>query len=316
MTLSPNKTFLGIGITVPSANLHLHSVQNLTASLSAMELAAPLSYANLFQMTNPATGTTHSDGFIIQQTDNAISINQKENANLFIGGIGGGFTIRPNGNISIGYSPAQYKLDIDGTTCVRKQLTVKGRSFIDSTLTVGTYLNTVTLGAAVGSGMLWGNGYIGFNAQRNNGAWNLLNDGANNGATVIWSNVQGELFIATVPTTGASNKTLTDQQMVNSIKLNLKSNGTLKAKEILVTLSNWPDYVFNKEYRLMTLKETEEYIQKNGHLPNVPSASEVEKEGIQLGEMNAILLQKIEELTLYVIELEKKMEKRKKGNEK
>lgn len=58
----------------------------------------------------------------------------------------------------------------------------------------------------------------------------------------------------------------------------------------------------------MSLKETERFIKQYGHLPNVPSAAEVEKEGIELGEMNAILLQKIEELTLYVIELQKQID--------
>ncbi|MBR4838393.1 MAG: hypothetical protein IK004_08165 [Bacteroidales bacterium] len=68
------------------------------------------------------------------------------------------------------------------------------------------------------------------------------------------------------------------------------------------------DFVFDNNYHLMSLKDTESFIKQNGHLPNVPSAAEVEKGGIELGEMNAVLLQKIEELTLYVIELEKKIE--------
>ncbi len=65
--------------------------------------------------------------------------------------------------------------------------------------------------------------------------------------------------------------------------------------------SNWPDFVFEEDYNLPTLTQVESYIDQNKHLPNVPSAAEVEKDGIDLGEMDKILLQKIEELTLYTI---------------
>ena len=75
-----------------------------------------------------------------------------------------------------------------------------------------------------------------------------------------------------------------------------------------MTLSGWPDYVFGEEYKLMSLGETEQYIKENGHLPGVPSAQEVEDEGLSLGEMNARLMQKVEELTLHVIELQKQID--------
>jgi len=82
-----------------------------------------------------------------------------------------------------------------------------------------------------------------------------------------------------------------------------------------VTLTGWPDYVFDKSYNLMPLSETEQYIQANGHLPNVPSAAEVEADGMSVGEMNKVLLQKVEELTLYVIELQKQIDELKKERE-
>ncbi|WP_163408513.1 hypothetical protein [Flavobacterium ajazii] len=68
--------------------------------------------------------------------------------------------------------------------------------------------------------------------------------------------------------------------------------------------SGWPDFVFDKEYKLPSLTEVAHYINTNGHLQNIPSACEVEENGILLGEMNAKLLQKIEELTLYIIQQE------------
>jgi hypothetical protein len=85
----------------------------------------------------------------------------------------------------------------------------------------------------------------------------------------------------------------------------LAVNGTIKAKEVIVTLDGWPDFVFAEDYRPMPLDQVEQYIRANGHLPGVPSAAEVAAGGVKLGEMQAILLQKVEELTLHVIELEK-----------
>ncbi|GGH31491.1 hypothetical protein FAZ19_22500 [Sphingobacterium alkalisoli] len=85
----------------------------------------------------------------------------------------------------------------------------------------------------------------------------------------------------------------------------LSVNGNIRAKEIKVETANWPDYVFEAEYEAMSLPEIEMYIKQNGHLPEIPSAPEVEKEGISLGEMNKILLKKVEELTLHLIQKEK-----------
>lgn len=67
----------------------------------------------------------------------------------------------------------------------------------------------------------------------------------------------------------------------------------------------WPDYVFSKDYNLMKLSDVEAYIERNGHLPEIPSANEVMRNGISVAETSARLLQKVEELTLYVIEQQK-----------
>ncbi len=89
-------------------------------------------------------------------------------------------------------------------------------------------------------------------------------------------------------------------------------NGKVAAAEVKVALyNNWSDFVFYDNYKLPTLKEVENYIKEKGHLKDIPSAKEVEKNGIFLGEMNAKLLQKIEELTLYTIQQEKEIERQK-----
>lgn len=80
-------------------------------------------------------------------------------------------------------------------------------------------------------------------------------------------------------------------------------NGFVKSKGIKVDPNGFPDFVFLPDYRLRSLGATAQYIKQFGHLPEIPSASEVEKEGLELGDMTKRLLQKIEELTLYMIEL-------------
>lgn len=89
----------------------------------------------------------------------------------------------------------------------------------------------------------------------------------------------------------------------------MKMDGKLFAKEIELKANVWADYVFKPDYRLMPLNELESFIKTNNHLPNIPTEREVKAQGINVAEMNAKLLQKVEELTLYVIELKKENEK-------
>jgi hypothetical protein len=98
---------------------------------------------------------------------------------------------------------------------------------------------------------------------------------------------------------------------VNVSAYQLFVRGGILTEEIRVNLrdtNGWADYVFNKDYKLKSLAEVEQFIIENGHLPNVPSAKTVKEDGIELGEMAKIQQEKIEELTLYIIELNKKLE--------
>jgi len=90
-------------------------------------------------------------------------------------------------------------------------------------------------------------------------------------------------------------------------------NGSILARKVKVTLDYFPDYVFKPGYKLRSLKETEDFIALNGHLPEVPCAEEVAENGADLGELNKILLKKIEEITLHLIRLEKEVNALKNG---
>lgn len=94
---------------------------------------------------------------------------------------------------------------------------------------------------------------------------------------------------------------------IESLTHRLEVNGTIRSKEVIVEAVNWPDYVFSKEYDLPSLTSIEKYISEHKHLPNIPSASEVEMNGQLLGETQKKMMEKIEELTLYIIQLEKRI---------
>ena len=88
----------------------------------------------------------------------------------------------------------------------------------------------------------------------------------------------------------------------------LAVNGTITTTKIKVTQEGWADYVFDSSYQLAPLSQVERFVRTNKHLPDVPSAAEVKKEGLNLGDNQAVLLKKIEELTLYIIDQNKRVE--------
>ncbi len=144
----------------------------------------------------------------------------------------------------------------------------------------------------------------------------------------MYGNVGGGIYFATIPSTGTTDQTgISDATIFNNVKFLINPDGNvaiglnsipdpnfkltvcgaMHAKRVVVSLG-WCDFVFAKDYKLRTLEETEKYINVNGHLPEIPSAKEVETNGGDLGELVRLQMQKIEELTLYLIEQNKKIE--------
>ena len=168
------------------------------------------------------------------------------------------------------------------------------------------------------------------NNEGDNSRIELLQDGNLHGALIgfnlDWSNGgpsdAGNLFRIVTRSGGVNS---VDNFVINPITKNvgigtanpdskLSVNGNIKSREVKVTVDGWSDFVFEKDYDLPTLKEVENHIKEKGHLKDIPSAAEVEKNGIFLGEINAKLLQKIEELTLYAIDQEKELQIQKQKN--
>ena len=92
-----------------------------------------------------------------------------------------------------------------------------------------------------------------------------------------------------------------------SVKLDVA--GTIRAHEVKVCLNQGCDYVFDEDYELMNLNELSAFVKTNKHMPDVAPAAQMEEEGINLSEMNVLLLKKVEELTLYVIQQQEMLDK-------
>lgn len=173
----------------------------------------------------------------------------------------------------------------------------------------GTY-TTAKIGDGRGSWWFNANSYSdgnGYNNITNNayydGGWKRLETGSES-----W--FLGSFVTATSPGTGSfrimhANPQSGATNITNLAALfEVSANGKVYASEIVVTAAaNWPDYVFASDYKLMPLNEVAKYIKANNHLPNVPTAEEIGKGGIAVGEMQKVQMQKIEELTLYTVQL-------------
>lgn len=161
-----------------------------------------------------------------------------------------------------------------------------------STMLYGSSSNGLNIISDVGTGSIGPNtGVIRFITCATSGGVTSLSSG-NDALTRMIINASGNIGIGT--STPAEK---------------LSVNGKIRAKEIKVETSGWSDFVFEPSYKLPDLKQTEVFIKENKHLPDIPSAKEVAENGINLGEMNSKLLQKIEELTLYIIDQNKRIEK-------
>ena len=310
-----NFTTLGVGITTPEGVLHIHSSTIYTPPVEPGtnndgDGNRLLDYQTVFRITNSNTGVSDGDGFVIDQFNSNVTFRQYEQGALsFLAPTGQGFTLSPTANFGIGTTNPAEKLHVIGNARIEGFFNATSRTVI------GSDCQTLTLGKAHTAELGYGTSYIGFNAQRSSStSWICNSSTTQNGGAVIWSTIYGDILFANLPSDGtSSSQTFTDNQVRSHVNLKLSADGLLMAKEVKVTLTGWPDYVFGDTYKLMTLEETEQYILDHGHLPDVPSATEVEEEGLSLGEMNKVLMQKVEELTLHVIELQKQIDKLKKG---
>ena len=273
-TFTPNDLYwnqgqVGIGLSDPKSKLDISLNTNfMYEDESGFKLTYPIPFLN------PNIPPINQNIFEIRQKTFGSSFSTK-------------MVVKTNGNIGIATSSPDAKLHVKNVNGSTLDAHLEGFTLIDGN-NASALFGTNT-GAPYGE---WGIEYNNYGPISGLNFWKP--SGSNGfGNYFMFISDQGNVSIGTDDSKG--------------YKFAVK--GKMIAEEIVVKLhGNWPDFVFKKEYGLMSLEDVECFIKENSHLPTMPSASEVEEAGIPLGEMNAKLLQKVEELTLYVIELKKEID--------
>ncbi|WP_257667170.1 hypothetical protein [Parapedobacter tibetensis] len=193
----------------------------------------------------------------------------------------------PDGNVGIGVADPQEKLEVNGSIKLGGAAEVK----LTHSLNVSSLNPGVTTLAASITGRKWGHFVIDIYGNDAKDAFAVRTDSDKDG---VLDNIP--FLVNNLGNVGIGTITPADK---------LSVNGRIRAKEVKVETANWPDYVFHEDYALQSLPELEAYIKRHGRLPGIPSAQEAETEGIDLGEMNRKLLEKVEQLTLHTIAQDK-----------
>lgn len=288
-TVDPNDTYrhvgqVGIGLTNPTAKLDIRanpSYQYLDESILRVTYALP---------QNPGGSPTPI-------LENIFEIRQEGDPNLLPVTPNTRFVVMENGNVGIGVQNsdpalANTRLIVSDKNTSQVDLNVRGFHLIDgkdASLLLGR-----STGAQYGE---WGIEYNEYALQPGLNFWKP--DGSNNfGNYYMFMTDSGKVSIGLDPNNADTYKG----------DYRLYVEGGIMTKKVKVAIpysTEWADYVFEDEYKLMPIEEVEAFIAENGHLPNVPSADEVVESGIDIAKMDAKLLEKIEELSLYVIDLNK-----------
>ena len=299
-----NDGYVGIGTTTPNALLNLNGPLNGNSSLT---FGIPGTSGNTAVPLGNMTGGYNIDFHTWRDvvTDQIGARIRAERINNY----------QPNNALVQSMDLAFYTSDGWLPQDLTEQLRIKSGGNVgigtinpQSLLQVDDGCTKASIGDASGAGLNYGTSYLGFNASRIGTNWNLSNDGQHNGGGVIYSNILGEVYFAPIASTGTTDQTLSDTDIKNKITFRVSADGITYAKKIKVELGNWPDYVFAPKYVLTPLSEVKNYIDKNHHLPDMPSAEQVEKNGLDLGEMNKQLVKKMEELTLYLLQQQKEID--------
>ncbi|NHA06994.1 hypothetical protein G7092_24555 [Mucilaginibacter sp. HC2] len=211
------------------------------------------------------------------------------------------------GNVGIGIVTPKTKLSVQGTGTMSN---LNSPAIADlfgvndrSRLTIGN--STTTAGGTRSSAIA----FYGMNATGNayKGNWEIGNDlslaGKNDFYFYSADLNSVPLYINPVGNVGIG---------ITNPQNKLDVNGTIHSKAVNIDLNGWNDYVFKKDYQLRPLSEVKAYIDQNQHLPEIPSEQEMVKKGLDVGEMNKLLMKKVEELTLYLIEKDQQVKEQNK----
>ena len=255
---------------IPSGDFALSNISEITQMPKKNLISKLASSESALLLTNKNSGRTSADGLLIRSTNNNATISLQEEGELSITTKNSlRFKIQQNGNVSIGTPMTNF-------FTVKKNGNVGiGTSDPTAKLEIKATNNSHLLKLVKGEStkfVITGDGNVGIGIDNPDPLYSL--------------DLLGEA----------------------RFKGNVKVCNTVFADEFIATNPTWCDFVFEPEYKLMPLTDLERFIKLNKHLPDIPQAKIVEKEGLSLKEMNQLMMQKIEELTLYIIELNKRIE--------
>jgi len=290
---------VGIGTTSPIAPLHIYDggtnynnseILSLQTSYNSNSAIKALTWRDPTAITGQIA--TYFDGTHVNMSFGHLYNSGYQTNDLM--------TIMGNGNVGIGTASPSAAFQIvrggtnSGTDYASMQITSRGSGSIYGPI---VYLN----GTSGTGGRMWGVVSSGaLDASVTGAAGNFAIYDGTVGTSRLVINSSGNVGIGTI----------------NPGSYRLAVNGGIHSQSVNVDLTDWSDYVFKKEYQLPTLNQVKTYIDKNHHLPDMPSEQEVIKEGINLGEMNKLLTKKVEELTLYLIQQKEENDKQLRAQQK
>lgn len=302
MVLTYDPSYLGLGTLNPESNLHIHSEETFipgsgsgTIPIDDGRKDGTLTSESVIQLTNHFTGSGEGDGFLIRSYNTNVVLNNQEAGSftllnavdgnrlsleqdgaLSIGGLNDpNFVVTADGNVGIGTTTPSSTLHVEGNNMILEQN--------DNILRFDADNGGVEIGSSTNLITFW-----------YNGQYNKLKAGEleiYNGSTQFIVQSGGNVGIGTA-----------------SPQYKLDVRGPAHFCKVIVESSGWCDYVFEDDYELMSLGELESFITMNKHLPGIPTEEEVAENGVDLSEMNKKLLKKVEELSLYIIEQEKRIQ--------
>jgi hypothetical protein len=311
-----NDGYVGIGTTTPGEMLEVRGKIVIKADNSAFSIDDPLNARLGFVKkagNGPVIASSNGNPIVFSQSNQPLIT-----TNISTATFTDRMIIAGDGNVGIGTSTPRGKFDVDGTGDVylsddlqsgtSQSIFIPGQVFLspynggnvsyfqakrlDNSGTTSFRFRTFNNGTMTETLHMEGNGNVGIGTVTPEARLHVSSGNAIMDNNVI---VKGVLAIGTSITSYTNN-------------YSLAVNGKIGAKDIQIESKSWPDYVFSADYRLPSLSEVEQYIIKNKHLQDMPSADEVSKNGYSVSEVETTMLKKIEELTLYVIELQKQVD--------
>jgi hypothetical protein len=297
----PSTGNVGIGTTSPATDLNFTDLSTTSAATGISWYSASPTAFGIHRTAGSWTAPNYQQIRIGWATGIILDPGTLYGAS-YVQVMGGGLRVT-SGNLAIGNITPAYPLDVTGTAQFRNGVRFTG-------LTNDNTQNNILA--------IDGNGNVFFRSASTLGgagsAWGLTGNTAVNPTTTFLGTTDGSTVafrtnnLERMRIDGATGNVGIGESSPQSL---LAVKGTITSQKVVVTQIGWADYVFQPDYQLRSLKEVEEYIKRNGHLPELPTAEDINKTGDDLGASQVALLKKIEELTLYIIEQNKREKEQK-----